>query len=78
MLNEIKLSKFLVRYCNLRGEDLTKIRHEDVKVLFPTLKRASFEELENNPKKLASGEILLVNDGRKVIPYYVPSLSKEE
>jgi hypothetical protein len=78
MFNEINLAKFLSRYCNLTGKDLSKIKHDDVKVLFPTLKRASFDEIYDNPYLLATGEALLVNDGTKVIPYYVPPVSEEE
>jgi hypothetical protein len=78
MSNEINLSKFLARYCNLAGKDLSKIKHEDVKVLFPSLKRASFEEIEKNRYLLASGEVLLVNDGKRVIPYFVPPTCMDE
>lgn len=78
MNNEINLSKFLARYCNLTGKDLSKIKHEDVKMLFPDLKRATFEEIEENPMLVYSGSVLLVNDGKKVVPYYVPITAYEE
>jgi len=78
MLNEINLSKFLSRYCNLTGKNLSKINHEAVKFLFSYLKRATFEEIRENPMLVATGEVLLVNDGKKVIPYYVPDIEYEE
>ena len=71
-INEMSLSKFLSRFCNLTGEDLSKIHHNDVKVLFPNLERSSFEEIEKNPLLILTGSVILVNDGEKTIPYYVP------
>lgn len=74
MHNEINMSKFLSRYCNLIGNNLSKITHEDVRVLFPKIKRASFEEVSQNPKLLAIGKVVYVNDGKNVIPYYTPNV----
>ena len=86
MLDEISLPKFLARYLNLTGKDLSKITHEDVKVLFPFLKRTSFEKIELALKGMLDPEeayeildrVLLVNDGKHVVPYLKPELLTEE
>ena len=70
--NEISLAKFLVRYEFITNSSLNKITHEDVKVLFPNLKRCSFDSVRKNPYLVMSGQVVLVNDGRKTIPYYTP------
>ena len=70
--NEISLAKFIARYELLVGEDLKKITHEDAKILFPDLKRTTFELIRKNPELLYNGQVVLVNDGRKTIPYFVP------
>ena len=70
MNQEISLSKFLSRYCYLKGEKLKKVTHEEVKELFPEFKRSSFKEINKHPELLMSGKVILVNDGKKTIPYY--------
>lgn len=74
----ISLSKFLSRYAKVKGVDLNHLKHDDVKVLFPYLKRATFDEVKSNKELVFSGKILLVSDGKKTIPYYVPQLDIEE
>ena len=69
---EISLTKFLARYLFLTGEDLKRLTHDDVKILFPNLKRCTFERIKEDPKLLESREVLLVSDSHKIIPYYVP------
>ena len=71
--NVITLAKFLSRYLGVQGKDVTNLTHNDVKELFPNLKRASFSYIEQNPKVLISGEVLLVRDNEKTIPYVTPS-----
>lgn len=73
----ITLSKFASRYLGLYGEDLKKLTHEDIELLFPLLKRSSYTYIDKNPNMLESGKILLVSDGKKLIPYYTPKLSAE-
>jgi len=70
--NSISLAKFLSRYKSLYGKDLKKLTHDDVKVLFPDLKRCSFDTLKEDPCLLYIGEVSLVSDGHKTIPYYNP------
>lgn len=70
----ITLSKFLSRTLGLGGSDLKKISHLDAKILFPQLKRSTFEYVNKHPEEITRGKILMVSDGRTVIPYYVPTL----
>ena len=68
----VTLSKFLSRFLAVDGMALTKLSHADVRVLFPMLKRASFEYVEKHPEDVMCGKILMVSDGKKTIPYIVP------
>ena len=68
----ISLAKFLNKYVSLCGEDLKKLTHEDVQILFPYFKRSSFDKIYNNQTLVSSGKVVLVNDGKKTIPYYAP------
>ena len=70
--NEMSLAKFLSRYLLIGGIDLKKLTHEDVKSLFPNIKRSSFKRINQNPNLLYSGRVVLVNDGKSTIPYYIP------
>ena len=76
--NIMSLSKFLSRYGGLQGNSLTKVTHEEVKRLFPYLKRSSFEEIRSNPELLLTGQVLLISDGKHTIPYYVPYVQEED
>ena len=75
MQNEISLAKFLARYCNMAGKDLSRMTHDDVEVMLPELKRTSFELVEKKPELLAQGIVLLVNDGFRTIPYLAPLIT---
>ena len=72
--NEISLAKFLTRYVYVTGKDLTKLTHDDIKELFPYLKRTSFEYIDLHPGCVECGEVALVNDGKNIIPYYIPKI----
>lgn len=74
----VTLSKFLSRFLMVDGMALTKVTHADVKMLFPMLKRASFEYVEKHPEEVMMGRILMVSDGKTVIPYIVPDVRKIE
>ncbi len=76
--NIMSLSKFLSRYGGLQGNSLTKVTHEEVKRLFPYLKRSSFDEIYQNPELISMGKVMLISDGRNIIPYYVPTLKDED
>ena len=71
----ITLSKFLSRYMAVDGKALTKVSHTDVKTLFPSIQRTSFEYAEKYQEDIMMGRILMVFDGKTTIPYIVP---KEE
>lgn len=72
MKNTISLSKFLARFVNLDGVDLSKVTHEQVKELFPYLKRSSFDYVDKHPEDVCTGKIVMVRDQYHTIPYYVP------
>ena len=74
----ISLSKFLSRYVCMQGDNLKRITHEEVKYLFPYLKRTSFDMIEEHKELLYMGKITLVSDGKKIIPYYTPELEYSE
>ena len=86
-IDSISLAKFLSRYANVCGENLKKITHEEVKILFPELRSTTFKELRSSMRKnnvedninelFLSGKVMLVNDGHKTIPYYTPVLSED-
>lgn len=75
--NKTTLSKFLSRYAFMGGNGLSHLKHEDVKVLFPYLKRCSFDKLREKPDMVENREVIFVDDGRKVLPYYIPDVKGE-
>lgn len=74
MKKGMNLSKFLTRFCNITGKDLSQLHHEDVYWLFPNLKRATFKKIEENPELVATGQIIIVDDGKTLVPYYAPKI----
>ena len=74
----ISLSKFLSRFANLKGRNLTKMTHDEVAELLPDLKRLPFEMVENDPSLLYMGKAILVDDGKRTIPYEIPKLTLED
>ena len=74
----ISLRKFLMLYLNITYDRKYKITHRDVKVLFPDLKRASLDDIRKDPYLLITKKIVLVNDGRNVVPYIKPMILDEE
>lgn len=78
--NSITLKKFLILYCGIKSESLgeRKISHEEIKILFPYIKRTSFDVISKNKKCLYSGEIIVVTDSYgKMIPYVKPIIKEE-
>lgn len=75
--NVISLSKFLARFGSLKGESLNHITHDEVKILFPQFKRTTFEFARTNKELVSTGKILMVDDGNKIIPYFLPKLDME-
>ena len=73
--NSISLRNFLISYCNICCDGVLKneITHKDMKILFPYLKRVSYEYVEKNLKQVYTGEILLVKDKiGNIVPYIKP------
>lgn len=76
--NVISLAKFISRFLGVHSSNLKKLSHEDAKHLFPNLKRATFMCIERDRTKESSGNIILVSDGKKVIPYFAPTFIVED
>ncbi len=76
--NIISLSKFLSRYYFIKGEKLKNLTHSEAKTLFPQLKHSSNEMIISNPSLLYMGKIVLVSDGRQIIPYETPTLEQKD
>jgi len=86
-IESISLSKFLSRYANVYGADLKRMTHDEVKVLFPELRRASNNPLKTkndvlsfiktHKEELILGKVVLVSDGRTMYPYYTPELTDD-
>lgn len=66
------ITKFASRFLGICGENLKLLTHEDIKYLFPDTKRSSFEYIRKNPQELECGRVILVTDGKQIIPYYSP------
>ena len=75
--NSISLKKFLMFYygvceSNILSHNLT---HKDIKILFPYLKRASFDYVLDNIKEIYTGSIIMVRDSiGNSVPYINPKL----
>ncbi len=76
--NVITLAKFLSRYLGVNGEFTKYLTHDDIKYMFPSIKRSSFSYIDEHKGAVECGFILLVNDGRKTIPYYAPVVNQEQ
>lgn len=76
--NSISLIKFLNTYYGINKVS-SKIKHSDVKVLFPYIKRTSYKNIDKNMEKYYDGEIIYVYDVTgNCIPYINPKLMFEE
>ena len=69
----ISLAKFLAVYYCFEGEGLKTLKHEDIKKHFPYI--CVCEDEDNLDKLIDSGKILLVDDGKKILPYYLKNLN---
>ena len=75
--NFISLRKFLVFYCGVCDRNILShnLTHKDIKVLFPDLKRVSFEYVIDNIKEIYIGSIIMVKDSiGNAVPYINPKL----
>lgn len=68
--NAISLVDFLERYCGINNINNKRITHQNVKSLFPQIKRSSFEEVIKNPELVYTGKVVFVKDfNNECIPY---------
>lgn len=73
----ISLNKFFILYCEITEEIIfnTKMSHKDIKLLFPNLRRISFELAYKNKNLLAMGKIIIVEDSfGNIAPYIAPDI----
>ena len=75
----ISLKSFLMIFCGICNETLLqgKISHDDVKHLFPELKKSTFEYLSKNINEIYTGNIILVKDSYGFIAPYQKPLIEE-
>lgn len=68
--NAMSINDFLEKFygrVDFRGK---KLVHENIKSLFPDIKRGSFEDIVKNPELVYTGKVVLVRDcNNKCIPY---------
>lgn len=75
--NCISLRKFLMFYYGISDSNILShnLTHKDIKVLFPDLKRVSFEYVLDNIKEVYIGTIIMVKDSiGNAVPYINPKL----
>ena len=73
----IDLLTFLRNYYGIVNQNLkiNRLSHMDMRILFPNVKRGSFEYLDNNQELVYNGDIILVYDCYGfVLPYINPRL----
>lgn len=75
--NKVSMTYFLstivgINHPAIYGKGLT---HKDVKKLFPTLKRTSFDNIIDYPEKVYNGDVIMVEDAAGcVVPYLNPHI----
>lgn len=66
----ISINDFLEKYYGKTDFRDKKLVHENVKSLFPDIRRGNFEEIVKNPELVYTGRVVLVRDcNNKCIPY---------
>lgn len=75
----ISLKSFLMIFCGIYNETLLceKVRHDDIKHLFPELKKVGFDYLAKNINELYTGNVILVKDSYGFIAPYKKPLIEE-
>lgn len=69
--NALSLNEFLEKFYGRTDFRDKKLVHENVKTLFPDIKRGSYEDIVKNPKLVYTGKVVLVRDYNNIcIPYY--------
>ena len=75
-MESIDLISFLHNYYGISSEFFYKnvVTHQDIKMLFPSIKRESFDYVNHNREDLSSGDIILVHDAKgNTVPYVKPT-----
>jgi len=75
----ISLKSFLIDFCGIFNDILLneKVSNNDIKNLFPELKRVSFDYINKNPKEIYTGEVILVKDSFGfIVPYKKPVIEE--
>ena len=66
----ISINEFLEKFYGKTDFKDKKLVHENVKSLFPDIKRGCFEDIVKNPELVYTGKVVLVRDcNNKCIPY---------
>ena len=66
----ISINDFLEKYYGRTDFNGKKLVHENIKSLFPDIKRGCFEDIVKNPELVYTGKVVLVKDcNNKCIPY---------
>lgn len=75
----ISLKSFLIIFCGIYNETILqgKITHDDVKHLFPELKKVSFDYVSKNSNEIYTGKVILVKDSFGFIAPYQKPLIEE-
>lgn len=75
----ISLKSFLIIFCGICNDTLLKgkVSHDDIKHLFPELKRVSFDYINKNINEIYTGKVILVKDSYDfIVPYKKPLIEK--
>lgn len=68
----ITINEFLENYYGKNSFKGRKFIHENIKTLFPDIKRVDFEDIVKNPELVYTGQVVLVKDANNnCIPYVV-------
>lgn len=71
-MEKMSITKFLSRYYGVNNSNICNLTHQDVKILFPEIKRCSFNYANKNFEEIVKGNIILVEDRRgNIAPYFV-------
>ena len=77
-MKSIDLLSFLENYYGIVNQSLKLniLTHRDIKILFPNIKRSSFEMMNNNFEEVYNGELVLVHDAKgSILPYVNPHIN---
>lgn len=79
--DSMTIEAFMARVLGIRDQRVlaNRITHNDLKELFPDLRRPSFDYVLDNPGTVSMGEVFMVSDCQgRVVPYFNPHYVLEE